>query len=107
MGAGDDAAIVGAGAGQVPEPVQKPEEAGDDEDYSKCGVANKKIEYQDGEDKEALDRLKQKLRIKGGKNADKNEWPWIAGIYRNNRQFCGGSLIDQTHILTAAHCIDQ
>ena len=40
-------------------------------------------------------------------SADMNEWPWIVGIYRNNRQFCGGSLIDPTHILTAAHCIDQ
>ncbi|XP_061518491.1 transmembrane protease serine 9 [Anopheles gambiae] len=44
-------------------------------------------------------------RIVGGHNADPNEWPWIAGLFNNGRQFCGGSLIDSIHILTAAHCV--
>ncbi|KFB44697.1 AGAP008183-PA-like protein [Anopheles sinensis] len=44
-------------------------------------------------------------RIVGGHNADPNEWPWIAGLFNNGRQFCGGSLIDNIHILTAAHCV--
>lgn len=46
-------------------------------------------------------------RIVGGQNASPNEWPWIAGLFNGNRQFCGGSLIDKNHILTAAHCIAQ
>lgn len=101
--ADQDAEIVQSGGGSQQVSVED-----GTEDYSKCGVPNKKIKYtKDGEDKEALDRLNPELRIKGGKNAEKNEWPWIAGIYRNNRQFCGGSLIDKTHILTAAHCIDH
>ncbi|XP_049279959.1 CLIP domain-containing serine protease B9 [Anopheles funestus] len=44
-------------------------------------------------------------RIVGGHNADPNEWPWIAALFNNGRQFCGGSLIDSIHILTAAHCV--
>lgn len=44
-------------------------------------------------------------RIVGGKNADPGEWPWIAALFNAGRQFCGGSLIDDQHILTAAHCV--
>lgn len=46
-------------------------------------------------------------RIVGGHNADPNEWPWIAVLFNGPRQFCGGSLIDNEHILTAAHCVAQ
>ncbi|KAF7271672.1 hypothetical protein GWI33_015469 [Rhynchophorus ferrugineus] len=44
-------------------------------------------------------------KIVGGHNADLNEWPWIAALFVNGRQFCGGSLIDNIHILSAAHCV--
>jgi len=44
-------------------------------------------------------------RIVGGKDADLGEWPWIAAMFNAGRQFCGGSLIDHMHILTAAHCV--
>ncbi|XP_030764204.1 serine protease 44-like [Sitophilus oryzae] len=44
-------------------------------------------------------------KIVGGHNADLNEWPWIAALFVNGRQFCGGSLIDKIHILSAAHCV--
>lgn len=46
-------------------------------------------------------------RIVGGQNATPNEWPWIVVLFNGQRQFCGGSLIDDRHILTAAHCIAQ
>jgi len=44
-------------------------------------------------------------RIVSGWDADVNEWPWIAALMNNGRQFCGGSLITKKHILTAAHCV--
>jgi len=44
-------------------------------------------------------------RIVNGWPADQYEWPWIAALLNNGRQFCGGSLIDSKHILTAAHCV--
>ncbi|XP_065344136.1 serine protease 27-like [Cloeon dipterum] len=51
------------------------------------------------------DQDQDQERIVGGHNADLGEWPWIAALFNGGRQFCGGSLIDNTHILSAAHCI--
>ncbi|KAK2574958.1 hypothetical protein KPH14_008721 [Odynerus spinipes] len=59
-------------------------------DLSQCGAKN------GNQDQE---------RIVGGQNADPGEWPWIAALFNAGRQFCGGSLIDDKHILTAAHCV--
>ena len=30
-----------------------------------------------------------------------------AAMINNGRQFCGGSVVDSKHILTAAHCVYQ
>lgn len=75
-------------------------------------------------------------RIVGGQEAGVNEFPWVVALFNNGRQFCGGmfwfnvqldgtvqfeineiifyyfiwstgSLIDNIHILTAAHCVAQ
>jgi len=48
-------------------------------------------------------------RIVGGQNADKYEWPWLAAIMFQNRKmpFCGGAIISDTHVITAAHCVDK
>eukprot|EP00095_Tigriopus_kingsejongensis_P006640 maker-scaffold1475_size39547-snap-gene-0.9 protein:Tk06640 transcript:maker-scaffold1475_size39547-snap-gene-0.9-mRNA-1 annotation:"trypsin-1 precursor" len=76
-----------------------------------CGVGRHfPISYgENGEDVEAVQRIEGEhpLRVVNGWPADKNEWPWIAALLRSGRQFCGGSLIDSTHILTAAHCVAQ
>jgi len=44
-------------------------------------------------------------KVVNGWPADQGEWPWIAALLNNDRQFCGGSLITSKHILTAAHCV--
>lgn len=46
-------------------------------------------------------------RIVGGITTQQGEWPWIAGLFNAGRHICGGSLIDDRHILTAAHCVAQ
>uniref|UniRef100_T1J921 Peptidase S1 domain-containing protein n=1 Tax=Strigamia maritima TaxID=126957 RepID=T1J921_STRMM len=45
------------------------------------------------------------FKVVGGKPATKHSWRWIAGLFLGNRLFCGGSLIDSYHVLTAAHCL--
>ena len=47
-------------------------------------------------------------RIVGGNEAARGTWPWMAAVIitRNNKsKLCGGSLITDQHILTAAHCV--
>lgn len=73
--------------------ARQQEESGPDEDedtdeYYSCGLRNFESD-----------------RIVGGVEANKGEFPWIAGLYKRGRHFCGGSLIDETHVLTAAHCV--
>ena len=46
-------------------------------------------------------------RIVGGKPADPNEWPWLAAlVIPGSGQYCGATLISDTYVLTAAHCVD-
>jgi len=74
-----------------------------------CGVGKYyPIRYnQNGTVAEEYERMtgEHPARVVNGWPADKYEWPWIAALLNNGRQFCGGSLIDQKHILTAAHCV--
>ena len=50
------------------------------------------------------------LKLVGGKEAHKGEWPWMVQLSFNEEQrgpgkhLCGGVLISETHILIAAHC---
>ena len=45
-------------------------------------------------------------KIVGGETASNGTWNWIVSIRlkRTNSHICGGSIISDSHILTAAHC---
>uniref|UniRef100_A0A670YQ53 Serine protease 53 n=1 Tax=Pseudonaja textilis TaxID=8673 RepID=A0A670YQ53_PSETE len=44
------------------------------------------------------------LRIAGGVNAQPGEWRWQVSVQYRNQHVCGGSLINDQWVLTAAHC---
>jgi len=45
-------------------------------------------------------------RIVGGSVAARNQFPYQVALIINNSGFCGGSIISNTWVLTAAHCVD-
>ncbi|KAF2364076.1 CUB domain [Trinorchestia longiramus] len=52
--------------------------------------------------------IKQASRIVGGEEASVDEYPWMVSLgvgYQG--QFCGGTLISNDWIVTAAHCISE
>ncbi|KAL0881591.1 hypothetical protein ABMA27_001420 [Loxostege sticticalis] len=44
-------------------------------------------------------------RIVGGEEAGINEFPWMARLTYFKRFYCGGMLINDRYVLTAAHCV--
>ncbi|XP_018494399.1 proclotting enzyme [Galendromus occidentalis] len=48
-------------------------------------------------------------RIVGGTEARVGDYPWMAAIYYNQQnswlQACGGALVSNLHVVTAAHCV--
>ncbi|KAM5187359.1 serine protease 43-like [Callospermophilus lateralis] len=45
------------------------------------------------------------MRIFGGSEAPRRKWPWQVSLQSYNRHICGGSLITNRLVLTAAHCV--
>lgn len=43
----------------------------------------------------------------GGETAKMGAWPWIVSIYEEGMVRCGGMIISEEYILTAAHCFEQ
>ncbi len=45
-------------------------------------------------------------RVIGGQNADVGEYPWMAELFYFDLPSCGGTLVSERFVLTAAQCVD-
>ncbi|XP_068129819.1 ovochymase-1 [Hyperolius riggenbachi] len=50
--------------------------------------------------------LEDNSRILGGEDAGVGGQPWTVSIQYRNQHFCGGSIVAQNLVVTAAHCVD-
>ncbi|GJQ72842.1 hypothetical protein Trydic_g1491 [Trypoxylus dichotomus] len=87
-----------------------------------CGVRNPPIsvplEDLDESVEDAISRFKHKRdnngseivessRVVGGSPSQPAAWPWVVSMYRNGLFHCGGVIISENWILTAAHCVNR
>ena len=42
-----------------------------------------------------------------GKNLNVTEAPWHVGIHQNGTQICGGTIVTERVVITAAHCFSR
>ncbi|CAF0842579.1 unnamed protein product [Brachionus calyciflorus] len=72
--------------------------------WSHCGQTH----YKPNVDLSKFDTSIRHKRIIGGEDSVKNSWPFLVSIRLVNNQsyhVCGGNLISDSHVLTAAHCL--
>ena len=43
-------------------------------------------------------------RVVGGVEAVPHSWPWMVSLQHNGRHFCGGSLVNNEWVVSAAQC---
>ncbi|RZF47531.1 hypothetical protein LSTR_LSTR009067 [Laodelphax striatellus] len=65
---------------------------------------NKTTKLRMRENEITLDRSQAQRRIVSGTDAILHEFPWTVAIGVNQKFFCGGALISDVFVLTAAHC---
>jgi len=51
--------------------------------------------------------VSEHIRVVGGEDASLNEFPSIVSVQVRSNHMCGGSLIAQNWVLTAAHCVSD
>merc|ERR1719384_3011096 len=45
-------------------------------------------------------------KIFGGEEAAEHQFPWIVALFIDDMYFCGGAVLNENYVLTAAHCAD-
>ncbi|CAK9811280.1 Serine protease nudel [Anthophora plagiata] len=53
------------------------------------------------------DMVASQLRIVGGRASQPKAWPFLVAIYKDGNFYCGGVILNELWVLTAAHCLDR
>lgn len=63
------------------------------------------MKFDENGDKED-DMVGSQLRVVGGRASQPKAWPFLVAIYKNGVFCCGGVILNEMWILTAAHCLE-
>lgn len=74
--------------------------------YGRGAIADvARRQFRDDDDDDYGDHNNNNRRIVGGTDADVGEHTWHAAVALNGLFFCGGALISDRLVITAAHCV--
>lgn len=66
---------------------------------------NNRMKFDENGDKDD-DMVGSQLRVVGGRASQPKAWPFLVAIYKNGIFCCGGVILNEMWILTAAHCLE-
>lgn len=52
------------------------------------------------------DIVGSQLRVVGGRASHPKAWPFLVAIYKDGVFYCGGTILNELWVLTAAHCLE-
>ncbi|XP_063824168.1 serine protease nudel [Ostrinia nubilalis] len=77
-------------------------------DPLKRNVRNNVLINEQKESKKVMSKTKRaQARVVGGRPSKPAAWPWMAALYRNGMFHCGGVIVTQHWVLSAAHCVHE
>nr|XP_022919420.1 serine protease nudel-like [Onthophagus taurus] len=84
----------------------------DDDDSHEDSISRFRPRHQNNQSSKSLtsslnESLSEILGVVGGSPSRPAAWPWVISMYRNGFFHCGGVVISESWILTAAHCVDK
>lgn len=58
-------------------------------------------------DKHKERNKRSESRVVGGKTSKPAAWPWMVAMYRDGTFHCGGVVLTQSWVMSAAHCVHK
>ncbi|XP_069675229.1 serine protease nudel-like [Periplaneta americana] len=62
--------------------------------------------HEDGDAAHKQRPIRDEGRVVGGTASKPGAWPWVVALYRDGQFHCGGVLLQESWVMTAAHCVD-